>query len=184
MSRAVFGLFVLLIVVTGCAKAPVADTVVGIEESVAPLLSPHPSGGIVYLDDGTNAMEVCGLVSSERVGDIFGVFGVEAGEITLPDNGNHVGTCDYTTGTFTLRLSLHARDITLTAAEFVKGATYGKGQPIDGLGEAAALVKFDDGVGRLVMVQDELTLVLAGANENADDFAEVAKEALPRLASL
>lgn len=183
MSRAVFGLVVLLIMVAGCAESPVANTVVGTEESVAPLLTPHPSGGIVYLDDGTNAVEVCGLVSPERVGEVFSVSGVEAHETMLPDNGNHVGTCDYTTGTFSLNLSVRARDITLTAAEFVKGATYGKGQPIDGLGEAAALVKFDDGVGQLVVVQDELILVLAGANENADDFAEVAKEALPRLAS-
>jgi hypothetical protein len=183
MSRVVFG-FVVLLLAAGCAEPPGADTVVGTEAAITPLFSPHPDGGLVYLDDGTNAVEVCRLVSPERIGELFGVPGVEARESTMPHNGSHIGTCDYTTGAFTLNLSVRARDATLTAAEFVRGATQGKGRTIDGLGDAAALAEFDDGVGQLVVVQDELTLVLTSADENADAFTEIAEEALPRLSSL
>ncbi len=189
MSRTLLGFVALLMMAAGCAKPPVTDTAAGTgtsigPESSIPPLSPHPPGGVVFQDDGKTVVEACGLVSAERIGEVFGVSEVQARESMRPVDGNHVGTCDYTTGTFALNLSVRMSDPTLSAAEFVKGATYGKGQMIDGLGSAAALAKFDDGVGQLVVVQDQLLLLLTGANEITHGFVEVGKEALPGLQSL
>jgi hypothetical protein len=179
MSRAA-RVLVTLLITAGCAQAP-ADTGAGTEPSIAP----HVSGdGLVYRDTGSNVVEVCALVPAKRIGDLFGLTGVEARGSMRPSDGNHVGTCDYTTATFTLSLSVRAADLTLAAEEFVKGATGGRGRPVRGLGDAAALAEYDDGYATLVAVQGELALLLTGAAEHADDFIKVAEEALPGLASL
>lgn len=190
MSRTVPCLAALLLMVAGCAQQPAADTVTEAKSSATPLPTRAPDGSIIIRDTGTGITPVCGLVSPQRIGEIFGITGVEARESGMPENGNHVGTCEYTAESFRLTLAIHARDITLSPAEFVQGATYEKGRTIDGLGDAAALATFDDsipeldGFARLVVAQDILTLILTGPGENADGFPEVAREALPGVASL
>lgn len=178
MLRAVF-LFAGLLIATGCAGEPAASTAARPETALTPYVT--DDGHLVYRDSGTNVVEVCGLVPARRVGELLGRSGVSARENGRPSDGNHVGTCEYTAADVTLSLSVHAADPTMSAEEFVKGVTEGKGQPIQGLGDAAALVTYDDGYARLAAVQKELLLLLTGTGEHADDFPKIAEEALSGL---
>lgn len=173
----------LLSSLAACAETP-PSTTRATEATPAPP-TPHSSGGLlVYTDDGTNTTDVCHLISAERVGEIVGVAGVAARENRASGNANAVGACDYTAAGLELRLLVIARDPTLTPAEYASGATYGKGRAIDGLGEAAALAEYDDGMAVLVVVHDRLALTLTGTADHAARLPQVAKELLPGLAAL
>lgn len=179
MSRAVFSLLTLLIT-AGCAQTSAADPAA----EPAASRTPHADDLLVYRDTDARAVEVCGLVPAQRIGELLGRSGVEARESGRPDTANQVGACTYTAADVTLNLAVHMTDPTLPAEEFATLATEGRGRPIRGLGDAAALATYDDGYTKLVAVRGDRVLLLTGTGADADAFTEIAEEALPGLASL
>jgi hypothetical protein len=168
----------IVLAVAGCGRSPAAAR-------------PEPSPPLGAVTEMASGPDVCSLVSAERVGEIYGVSGVRSAAVTDP--ANWLGACDYTLPGFTVRVAAYAKDPTASAAEWVEGATYGKGTAIEGLGEAAAVARYDGsdpklsdltGYGHLAAVEDEVLLLINGPHEAVDRFEEVAREILPHLPSI
>ncbi|TYB59520.1 hypothetical protein FXF51_34175 [Nonomuraea sp. PA05] len=194
MSRRALGVLLAVLTATGCAQ-PTAHTTTS---QTSPQSSPQtgaPSAGppgFTVTDDGTG-LDVCSLISAERMGDIYGASGVTATSAE-PLRGSQLGGCVYTLGGLTVDVGLYPLDPTINgAAQMAEEFTYGKGTPIADLGDAAAVATYDDsdpkladlaGSGRLVAVDHDAILVIDGPEAAVEHFEEVAREMWPRIGSL
>ncbi|GAA2206912.1 hypothetical protein GCM10009850_023700 [Nonomuraea monospora] len=175
---------------TGCAQ-PTAHTTTA---QTVTQTSPPPSGppGIVVTDDGTGP-DVCSLISTERMGDIYGTPGVTT-QPPVALRGSQLSGCVYMIGALTVDVGLYALDPSMDSpARMADEYTYRKGTPIADLGDAAAVATYDDsdpklaalaGSGRLVAIDHDAILVIDGPEAAVERFEEVAREMWPRVGAL
>ncbi|WP_285777751.1 hypothetical protein [Microtetraspora sp. NBRC 13810] len=161
MLRAALGALSVLAAATGCAQPTAGESAV-------------PLSWTQYTTDP------CRLVPVERMGDLLGLPGVRA-QVRTSQRGSELGACAYTSGTVELTVEVHERDPSLTPDEYVKAGTYHQGRALQGLGDAAAVARLDQGWGQLVLVKNDIALFLAGDTEITDGLAKVAGEAVHAL---
>ncbi|MGR6921328.1 hypothetical protein ACU635_44395 [[Actinomadura] parvosata] len=176
---------------TSCAQ-PTARTTAP-EPAAEPSVGPTSTLPGLVVTEEASGPDVCALISAEQMGAIYGTSAVTATNAAVAGHGSQLGACDYAISGFTLTVAAHLRDPAMGPAETAEAYTYGKGTPIAGLGEAAAVATYDGsdpklaelaGTGRLVAIEDEVVTLITGPREAAERFEKVARELWPRVPSL